>query len=153
MIIYEIIIVLILLITIIFLIILTLQATKKCSSKKNDNNKIKTEYQDPNYEIITQETHPQEGQLVWDNGDILKPIIVPIYSPKDYYTDYYGDYYQGVINKEKFQDENEMPNYTRLNDVLYENQIDKLLKSTSQVFQDQQINYLEDEITHLESRL
>lgn len=152
MIAYEIVVSLILLLIAILLIILTLQATKDCPDKKQEEKEKKVLYQEPNYEVIAQETRPEDGALVWDNGKTLNPIIVPIYNPEDYYTDYYGDYYQGVTNKEMFQNENEMPNYSQLDDVLYENQIDVLLKSTSQVFQDQQINYLEDEIAQLEER-
>lgn len=150
---YEIIISVVLLLIAILLIILTLEATKKCSLEEEEiQQKMTIPYQDTNYEVITQETRPENGGLAWDNGKELQPLIIPVYNPEDYYTDYYNDYYQGVINKEKFQDETEMPSYSKLDDVLYENQIDVLLKSTSQVFQDQQIKYLEDEITQLEQR-
>ncbi len=155
MIAYKIVVFLILLLVLILLSIIVFQSFIGCSSKSN-NNKHNLLYLDsPKYDIITTETKPKNGGLVWDDGNPLNPVIVPVYNSEDYYKDYYDGYYKGVIdnnsqiNYQRENFENEAIQNNKLTEIIENNKNDILLKLASQAYQDQQINHLEHEISQL----
>jgi len=157
MIAYKIVIFLILLLVLILLTLIILQSFSGCSRKLKNDNKQNLYLEPPKYEIITKDTKPHSGQLIWDDGKTLNPVIVPVYNSEDYYKDYYDDYYKGVINNTPTYDrenfENDAIQNNKLDEIIEDSKNDLLLKLANQAYQDQQINYLEHELAQLTDKL
>ena len=172
MIAYKIVIFLILLLVLTLLSLIILQIiTTRCPSKPNTNkinnhkvnnvkinNKKQNLYLDPpKYDIITKNTKPKYGELIWDDGKTLTPVVIPVYNSDDYYKNYYDDYYKGVINNKQNYDrenfENEAIQTNKLDEIIENNKNDLLLKLANQAYQDLQISNLENEISQLSNKL